>query len=180
MTVGQKYTNIAILFHWLTAIFIMGLFPLGWYMVDLEGADKGYYYGLHKSLGLTIYTLILMRIFWRAKNKPPTLPNEFDLFHRRAAHLVHRMFYLFLVLMPVAGYLSSSFSGYTTKWFGIEIYYWGWKDEALNSIFSQIHVFCGYILILLIILHVGAVIFHFLSKKINLISRMWFHNKGNV
>ena len=82
--------------------------------------------------------------------------------------------------MPVAGYLSSSFSGYTTKWFGIEIYYWGWKDEALNSIFSQIHVFCGYILILLVILHVGAVIFHFLSKKINLISRMWFHNKGNV
>ena len=51
MTVGQKYTNIAILFHWLTAIFIMVLFPLGWYMVDLEGADKGYYYGLHKSLG---------------------------------------------------------------------------------------------------------------------------------
>ena len=176
----QKYTNIAVLFHWLTAALLFVLFALGWYMVDLEGAQKGYYYGLHKSFGLSAYTLILLRMFWRLRNPPPLLPCDFSSFHVRASRFVHRMAYILLFMMPITGYLSSSFSGYKTNWFGINLYHWGWKQEGLNSLFSQAHLICGYVLLIIISLHTGAVVFHFVAKNINLLPRIWFHKTINA
>ena len=176
----QKYTNIAVLFHWLTAALLFVLFALGWYMVDLEGAQKGYYYGLHKSFGLSAYTLILIRLFWRLRNPPPLLPSDFSSFHVKASRFVHQMAYILLFMMPITGYLSSSFSGYKTNWFGINLYHWGWKQEGLNSLFSQAHLICGYVLLTIISLHVGAVVFHFVAKNINLLPRIWFHQTINA
>ena len=173
----KKYTNIAVLFHWSTAALLFGLFTLGWYMVDLEGAQRGYYYRLHKSFGLSAYALVLLRIFWRLRNPPPVLPSDFNSFHVTASRFVHQMTYLLLFIMPITGYLSSSFSGYKTKWFGMNLYHWGWKNEALNSLFSQAHLICGYVLLIIISLHIGAVLFHFVSKNINLLPRIWFHQK---
>ena len=77
----EKYTNIAVLFHWLTAVLVIGLLALGWYMTDLEGSEKGYFYRLHKSFGLTVYFIVLLRLAWRLKNPPPSLPNDFNSFH---------------------------------------------------------------------------------------------------
>ena len=69
----EKYTNIAVLFHWLTAVLVIGLLALGWYMTDLEGSEKGYFYRLHKSFGLTVYFIVLLRLAWRLRNPPPSL-----------------------------------------------------------------------------------------------------------
>ena len=174
----KKYTNIAVLFHWLTAVLLFGLFALGWYMVDLEGAQKGYYYGLHKSFGLSAYTLILLRLFWRLRNPPPPLPSDFNSFHVKISRFVHRMAYVLLLMMPISGYLSTSFSGYKTNWFGLNLYHWGWKHEALNSFFSQAHQIFGYVLFIIITIHLSAVILHLITKKINLLPRIWFHKKN--
>lgn len=175
-----KYSNVAVIFHWLTVFLLLALFVIGWYMTDLEGAKKGFYYGLHKSLGLSIYGLVLFRLLWRVNNTPPPLPKGFSSFHEAASRSVHRLFYFFLLLMPIVGYLSSSFSGYKTSWFGVALFHWGWKHEKLNTFFSQIHVLFGYILIFLIALHLAAVIFHMFSKNINLLPRIWFHRASNI
>ena len=176
----EKYTNIAVLFHWLTAVLVIGLLALGWYMTDLEGSEKGYFYRLHKSFGLTVYFIVLLRLVWRLKNPPPPLPNNFNSFHVKMSRFVHRMAYLSLLVMPLMGYLSSSFSGYKTSWFGLNLYHWGWKHEALNSFFSQAHQIFGYVLFIIITIHLSAVIFHLITKKINLLPRIWFHKKTNV
>ena len=134
---------------------------------------------MHKSIGLTAYILVLLRLFWRLRNRPPLLPSEFNSFHVRASRFVHRLAYLLLFMMPITGYLSSSFSGYKTSWFGINLYHWGWKNEVLNSLLSQAHLICGYVLLIIISLHIGAVIFHFATKNINLLPRIWFHQNIN-
>ena len=69
----------------------------------------------------------------------------------RSAHL---LFYVLLVLQPTSGYLSSSFSGYDTKWWGIPLPSWGWRDPPLNEFFTEIHVMSSVLFLVLIVLMV--------------------------
>ena len=176
----EKYTNIAVLFHWLTAVLVIGLLVLGWYMTDLEGSEKGYFYRLHKSFGLTVYFIVLLRLAWRLKNPPPPLPNNFNAFHVKMSRFVHRMAYLSLLVMPLMGYLSSSFSGYKTSWFGLNLYHWGWKHEALNSFFFPSSSNLWICFIYNNHDSLECCYFSFNNKKINLLPRIWFHKKTNV
>ena len=120
-----KYTTFAIIMHWLMVILVAVMFLIGWYMVDLpRGNDRGYFFALHKSLGLTVFLLLLLRLFWRIKNTPPKLPSEVGEFRRQVSGVVHRLFYILLFLQPISGYMSSSFSGYKTSFFSLALPHW--------------------------------------------------------
>ena len=157
---GASYTRIAVLLHWLSALLVIGMFFLGWYMVDLpRGPLRGQNFALHKSIGLTIFLLTVLRLGWRLAHPPLAYDAGMTQWRRQVAKTAHRIFYLLLVLQPVSGYLSSSFSGYKTKWFGIPLPHWGYKNPELNQFFTDIHVGCSLVLLGLIVVHVlGAVL----------------------
>ena len=91
---------------------------------------------------------------------------------RSLAHVVHLAFYALLVLQPLSGYLSSSFSGYTTRLFGVPLPHWGWRDAPLNEFFTEIHVMCSIALVVLIAVHLLGALTHVLTGESTLLRRI--------
>ena len=172
----QRYSTTAIIIHWLMAIMIMGMIILGLFMVDLpKGSDeRTYYFGIHKSIGLTLGLLAFIRLAWKIYSKPPVLPEIVTSTQRKLATATHHLLYLLMFIQPLSGYISSSFSGYKTKFWGIPLPHWGWKSKELNEFFTEIHDISAFCLITLIVLHLAGVIYHLSKKDYVLFKRMWF------
>jgi cytochrome b561 len=91
---------------------------------------------------------------------------------RTAAVLSHRLFYVLMVLVTLAGYLTSSFSKYGPKLFGIPLPQWGWEDAALRGNFAAVHRLAALVFAVLIVIHVAAALKHLLVDKDSVFQRM--------
>lgn len=175
MTTNQeRYSNTAIFLHWLMAILLISLFCLGWYMVDLPkgSEERSWYFALHKSIGLTMAFLALIRLVWRSTHVPPPLPESVSQLKRQLAGLTHWLLYVAMIIQPLSGYISSSFSGYKTKIWGFPLPHWGWKSPELNELFTDIHVASSVALLCLVILHLSGVVIHLYEGDKHLLRRM--------
>jgi cytochrome b561 len=168
-----RYAGSLIVLHWVIAFGIIGLLALGLYMVGLpKGLPlKASLITFHKSLGLTVFLLVLLRIMVRAVVGRPPLP-PMRPWQRAAARTTQGLLYVAMVVMPLSGYLGSSFNTYGTRFWGILLPKWGWDDKALRSLFFGIHEAAAYVLIALIVLHVAGAIKHQLIDRDNLLARM--------
>ena len=84
----------------------------------------------------------------------------------------HELLYALIFLQPVSGYLSSSFSGYRTSFFGFPLPHWGWKEPFLNELFSDIHEASAITLAVLVGVHVLAAVAHAVRPGDHLFRRM--------
>ncbi len=175
MTIA-RYSKTAVIIHWLMAIMIISMIMLGFYMADLpKGSDaRSWFFALHKSLGLTLALLALFRLGWRFVSAPPALPTTVGRLQTKMATAAHHLLYLMMFVQPITGYISSSFSGYKTKFWGMPLPHWGWKSPELNELFTEIHEISAFCLIGLIVLHIAGVIYHIHKKQPELLQRMWF------
>ncbi|KTD78825.1 cytochrome b [Legionella waltersii] len=171
----KQYGLIAILIHWIMAIFIIGLLAVGLYMVRLPiGLWKLKLYGYHKEFGALVFLLILLRILWKLVNAAPTLPDHMPNWQKTAARSVHHALYIVVFFMPITGWLTSSAAGLSVSFFGL----FTLPDLiSANPIWEEnlalAHEVLGFTLIGLLGLHVGAVFQHYLVFKDNLLRRMW-------
>lgn len=171
---SARYTPLQIALHWLIALGILALLALGLFMVGLpRGLPlKSVLLNLHKSLGLTVFLLVLIRIAARATRSAPPLP-PMRPWQRAAARTTQGLLYVGMVAMPVTGYLGSSFNRYGTRFWGIALPQWGWDDAHLRGLFFGIHQAIAWVLIALIVLHVLGALKHQLVDRDNLLARMW-------
>lgn len=171
--VGPSYPGVLIVLHWAIAAGIIGLLALGLYMVGLpRGLPlKAALVNFHKSLGLTVFLLVLLRILARAVLNRPPLP-AMRPWQRAAAHTTQGLLYVAMVAMPLAGYLGSSFNRFGTRFWGIPLPQWGTDDAPLRTLFFSIHAVLGYALIVLIALHVAGALKHQWIDRDNLLARM--------
>ena len=116
----DTYGTVAVTLHWLIAIAILVNIRYGVTMVDNEDYAA---YQTHKSLGITILALSLLRLAWRLANPPPPLPAHMPRWERFAAHASHWAFYALMIGVPLGGWLyisASPTSDYvTTKVWGL-------------------------------------------------------------
>lgn len=167
---AARYDKTAIALHWLHAVLVLGLLMLGWIMVDLpKGPDKTWSIALHKSLGMIAFALLLARAFWRSRHAPPA-PAQGG-WQARLAMATHRLLYALLLLAPVAGYLSASFTKYPMKFFGLVIPKAGWPDETINNAFNLLHKGAVLTLAVLLVLHVAGALYHAWQRD-GMLSRM--------
>jgi len=170
----RYYGRMAISLHWLMVVLILIMYGPGWYMVDLpKGDERHLFFTTHKSIGLTVAMLALLRLYWRQVSPLPGKPVGMPGWKWILAEFTHGLLYAMMFLQPLTGYVSSSFSGYKTRYFGIPLPQWGWKDPVLNELFTEFHVICSIILLSLIILHVLAALSHLLVLKDGVFQRMW-------
>ena len=164
-----RYDRVQIILHWLIALAIFFMIGLGLYMVELpkqwelppgEESARAFYFLLHKSMGITLAALILLRIVWRLSHKPPPLPNNIAKWQQRASAGVHVVLYVLMLAMPISGYLQSIFSKYDTKFWGIVLPRLAEADKLAREQFSDLHQILAFVLIGLIVLHVAAAIKH--------------------
>jgi cytochrome b561 len=170
---GPRYAGVQIALHWLIALGIVGLLALGFYMVGLpKGLPvKATLLNLHKSLGLTVFLLVLLRIVALAAFNRPPLPSM-RAWQRAAARITQGLLYVGMIVMPLAGYLGSSFNRFGTRFWGIPLPQWGWDDRHLRELFFGIHEVTAYVLIALIVLHVAGALKHQWIDRDNLLARM--------
>lgn len=170
----QRYGTVAIALHWLIALLVLAQIYLGWWMIEIPKYPVGVraaWFNLHKSIGLTIAALIVLRLAWRLRHPPPALPASLPAWQARAAGINHFLLYAVLLLQPLVGYLGSSFSGYPIRYFGLTLPNWGWDSPALKAILSEIHFGLAWLVSALVLVHVAAAIAH-LVKRDGVFQRM--------
>lgn len=168
----QKYHIVSRSFHWLMALLIIANLALGLYMEDLVSDNKYKFYDFHKSIGVLVILLILPRIIIRLIKKAPPYHIVLTKWQLITVKIVHFSLYLSMLLVPISGYLMSSFYGYPVKLFGIVIPNIVGKNIELGKLFKEIHEISSYVLITLIIIHVSAVLKHLIEGNREILKRM--------
>ncbi len=169
-----RYSNPAIFFHWTLAILVPALIGLGWYMLSIEKDPSSvWYHELHRSLGITTAILVVFRIGWRIGQAPATAPATAPAWQTAIAKYTHVILYGLLMLMPLTGYLGSSFSGEDVAFFGLPMPGWASKNDALMEQFFTAHSIIAWIFVVLISIHALAALKHLLVNKDGVFQRMW-------
>ncbi len=174
-----RYTRPAIVLHWLVALLIFVAFPLGVYMHELPlSPGKLQLYSYHKWIGITILMLASLRVVWRLTHTPPALPDSISGWQRRASQVVHGLLYLLILAIPLSGWLMSSAKGFQTVWFGVlPLPDLVGKDKALGEQLAELHQILNFILLFLVILHVGAALKHQFMERLPFMQRMGWGGK---
>lgn len=170
----EKYRPIAIWLHWLVGLALLGQIALGLYMHDLprETPERAWYFNLHKSIGLTLALFILLRIFYRLRHSAPVLPSTMREWEQLAARWSHHLLYVCMVLLPVTGYIGSSFSKFGIKFWGIALPNWAWEEKDIREALFGIHEAVATVFMVLIAIHVIAALKHLIVDKDGVFQRM--------
>jgi cytochrome b561 len=171
----MHYTRTAICLHWLIALCVLGLLSVGLYMTGLKISPvKLQIYMLHKSLGLTVLALMLIRLLWRLTHAPPPLPVSLPAWQRVASASTHALIYLLLFAMPISGWLMNSASGFPTKLFSLmPLPQLIARDPEAFVRWQTVHAYLAYSLLALVVLHVAAAFKHALIDRDGIARRMW-------
>ena len=170
----SRYSLLTITLHWLTFILIVGvyafmelreLFPKG---SDPREAMKA----LHFMLGLTILLLVLPRMATLLLGHTPAILPEPPAWQQLMAKMAHLALYLFMLIMPVLGWLTLSAGGKTIPFYSFELPALIKENKELGKFLKEIHATIGEIGYFLIGLHVIAAFFHHFKQRDNTLTRM--------
>ena len=192
---AARYTKTAVILHWLIALGIFIMFGIGWFMADLpkeapkqmaydlfdlgivnwqlgeEVSPRTFYFNLHKSIGVTLFALIIFRIFWRITHKPPALLSSYKEMERKLADGAHHLLYLLMLAVPLTGLMMAIASKYGVKWFGID-FISGLDNKPWREAFKEAHQIIGIVLLLIVVLHIIGALKHKFIDKDDTLSRM--------
>ena len=168
----DRYTRTAVVLHWLIATLIIlnvclalsaDYLPDDWVRPVID---------THKSTGITVLGLVLLRILWRASHRPPPLPLRYASWERIASHTVHGVLYALMLLLPVSGWMHDSAwkdaATHPMTLYGLVPFpRIGWIEhigavtkEHLHDLFGTIHTAFGYVLYGVLGLHVAGALKH--------------------
>lgn len=168
----NRYSTVSLILHWLIAALVVTQVALVAGHEAIEG-DRALL-NLHKSVGLSILILTLVRLGWRIANPALPLPEAMPRWQKLVARATHVLFYVFLIAMPLVGWAASSAAGRDIVWFGL--FDWpllpiGGGREMAGSL-MDLHEAAAKALYVLIALHiVGALKHHFVDRD-NVLHRM--------
>jgi cytochrome b561 len=168
-----KWGAMAQFFHWVMALAILGngLFGL---LMDLAHSpmQKINWLALHKSIGLTVLALFLLRLAWRmADRRPPEEPAP--RWQQLTAHVVHGLLYVLIAAMPLSGWWFNSVSGKPLQWFKLfNLPALAEKNDEIRHFAHGVHEYLFWFLLLVLVAHVGAALKHHVFDKDNVLRRM--------
>jgi cytochrome b561 len=166
--------------HWLVVLLIVVMAVLGLTMTDLpNGIDKIKTYALHKSIGITVLALVLLRLLWRLSAGPaPVAPGP--CWQRRVATITHAGLYALMLAIPLSGWAFNSAANFALRWFG-------WfnlprlvpADPGLKVFFREAHEWLFWLLVVVVLVHAAAALKHHFVDRDQVLARMlpWLHNK---
>lgn len=167
-----RYTSVARLLHWIIAILILVNLWLGFAHDSLPKEWK--VMPVHKSIGLTVLALTILRIGWRLGHKPPALPAAMPGWEKLAANLTHIAFYAFMLIVPLSGWIMSSAGERPLNWFFLfDVPKFGVaKGDAIVGISHEAHELIPWLWSALIIVHILAALRHHFVLKDGVLRRM--------
>lgn len=168
----QRYSSIAIAFHWTIALLVIVNLIVG---IGHEAvpALRAWMPG-HKAIGITVLALTLARVAWRLIHRPPPLPAFTPAWERGVAHATHWTLYLLLILMPLTGWLmvSGPEGRRPFTWFGaFDIPYLPVGGTTAGA-GHEAHGVLGWLMLALVLLHIAAALRHHLILRDSILLRM--------
>jgi cytochrome b561 len=160
--------------HWTIVLLVIGQFALGITAHGLPvSLERLKLLTWHKSLGITVFSLVLVRLAWRGFSPAPPLPADMVPLQRRLAHFSHTLLYALLLLMPVVGWISSSASNLTVKWFFlVTLPNLVQPDPALADLAKGVHIAMAWLLLATVSVHAAAALWHEVVLKDDVLRRM--------
>ena len=187
-----RYSAVAIILHWLLAVLLIGMVFYGWYMEGLlEDAQSGggtsltevqTAYNMHKTTGIIVLVLSLIRLGWRFTHPVPALPEGMKPWEKTVAHGTHMVFYAIMIGMPVGGWMASSAAPFPSYLFNnpeltlprLPVP----QTEAFADTMGSAHGAGGWVILILFGLHAAAALKHQFLNRDNLLGRMIPFLKG--
>lgn len=181
----DQFGLVARALHWVIALAIILLYIIANIMHAMEpGPDKWQLYDIHKSIGVIVLGLVLIRIFWRLTNPVPEQPADTPAWQQRASAMSHFLLYLAMLVMPLSAYAASKSGDFTVNIFGFyempDIIAWlrnsapeliG-RNKLIHVWGNLIHEYTSYLLYALAGLHLVAALWHHYVRKDNILVRM--------
>ncbi len=120
-----------------------------------------------------MFLLVWLRLAWRITHRPPALPESMSALMKLAAHAGHLALYALMVVIPLSGWLMSSAKGVQTVWFGVlPIPDLLGRDKALGDLLKEVHEALNWLLMVTLVGHVGAALWHHFVLKDDTLRRM--------
>ena len=172
----SRYSATARLLHWIVALMVLATIPIGTAMLQegISRSTQDTLFILHKNGGVIILVLVLARIVWRALNPPPPLPATLPAVQRLASKVVHLGLYAALLFMAFTGYVRVTAGGFPIEMLdAIGFPRLAPRSDALADTAKALHNVGRFVLVPLILLHLGAAAYHGAIKRDGIFSRMW-------
>lgn len=157
------------------AILALTLISLGLFMTEVPkgNPDRAFYFNLHKSIGVTTALLVIVRLWWRVRNPPPSLPASMPGWEVTASKISHALLYMCLIVMPLSGFAATQFTKYGVNYFGLfKIPPMGSENKLVYDLLQGIHGVTATLLIALVVIHVLAAFKHLLINRDKVFQRM--------
>ena len=170
----RTYGLIAQALHWLVAVGIAVQFVWAWRIDETESIRAQFtLVNQHKSIGMTVLALVVVRLCWRAFNRPPPFPSSMSAWERFTASTAHWLLYALILLMPVSGWIYTSAAGFGPEFFGlVDIPALVGQNERLEKVFGAVHEWLAVGIATLVSIHVLAALRHQFVLKDGLLRRM--------
>ncbi len=170
----RRWGSVAQLLHWLIVALIVVQVTLALIADELPlGMKKLAMLARHKSFGITILGLAVIRLLWRWANRTPALPNDLKPYERVLAHFTHAALYVLLFAMPLSGWMMSSARGFPVSWFGlIQLPDLVPKSTPLYAALLRTHDMLALALGAVVFLHIAAALKHHFVLKDDVLRRM--------
>ena len=168
----MRYTRPAIILHWLVAVLMAVNIALILLVEKLPDDWVRPAIDTHKSIGITVLGLVLLRILWRLSHRPPPMPSSYGRLERFGAHAAHAVLFLLMLLLPLSGWMHDSAwkdaATHPMQLFGL--FEWpriGWimsirpdTKETLHSVLGAVHEWAGTVFYVMFALHVLGALKH--------------------
>ena len=170
----ESWGSLTRVFHWLIALLVLIMLLLGASMEEFAKPTRSILMQIHKSIGLTVFLLMILRLCWRLINPTPHLPLTTPRWQKRAARGSHALLYFALIFMPLSGWIMSTAGGHTTRFWWLFVIKASWIPESktLSHFASDIHLLLAWTITGLLIIHIGAALKHHFVDKDGVINRM--------
>jgi cytochrome b561 len=172
-----KYTRVAVFLHWSIALLILANIALGLSASllptsVLSETNARFVIDTHKSIGITVLGLAIVRVLWRLTHRPPPLPAVFSGWEKAGAHAAHIALYVLIFALPLSGWMhDSAWSAAATHpmhlfglvpWprVGFVVHLNPTLKEQLHTQLGTLHTLCGYALYVVLALHIGGALKH--------------------
>jgi len=173
-TAIPAYTMAARVLHWITALFILLMIPLGVMIANgWGGSQKDLLYDLHRSLGAVLILILVLRLFYRLANPPLPLPNDIPAMQQRAANMTHWSLYALLIAEPFLGWAATSAYPAAVTVFGWFKLPSIWPvNSALSELLFSVHRWIAFAIAFLVVAHIAAALYHHFVRKDRMLMRM--------
>ena len=158
--------------HWSIALAVFGMFAAGFYAGNLDPstpADRGQYnavINVHKSFGLLILMMMVVRVLWRLSERTPKLPSTVPAWERIAARAAHLLLYVGLFVMPISGYLMAIGEPEPVQFFGLTLPHVLELHGYWALVADWTHHIVAFVLLAIVVLHVlGALKNHVIDRN---------------